>query len=202
MQQLPNGRTLVDKWEITSPPGAEPVTTAEAKKHANVEHADDDSYIDLLISSARQRVEDYTGRILIDTTFTLYLDTFPPRIVLPFVPLDSVTSVKYFDSTGTLTTLTVVDDFQVDDKAEPAVIRPAQNDVFPDTEIDKANAVEIEFIAGYGTAGSDVPEILKTALKFIVARWYEIRLSLVRSNMDELPHGVTSILASHTVRRW
>lgn len=43
-------------------PAAEPVSTAEAKLHARVDHSTDDTLIDLLIAAARQEAEHITGR--------------------------------------------------------------------------------------------------------------------------------------------
>ena len=37
------------------------------------------------------------------------------------------------------------------------------------------NGLEIDFTAGYGEAGTDVPDLLKRAILLLVAHWYEFR---------------------------
>lgn len=62
-----------------SDPEIEPVTLAEAKRHirafANVTSEDDD--IDMLVKVAREWVEDYTGRVLVDQSWRLTIRKQP-----------------------------------------------------------------------------------------------------------------------------
>ena len=37
------------------------------------------------------------------------------------------------------------------------------------------NGLEIDFRAGFGEAGTDVPDLLRRAILLLVAHWYEFR---------------------------
>ena len=59
---------------LLTAPALEPVTLAEAKRHANVVASDDDTLITALIVAARELVEQDTSRALINQTWELELD--------------------------------------------------------------------------------------------------------------------------------
>ena len=89
--------------------------------------------------------------------------------------MQSITSVKYYDANGTLTTLSG-SLYQTDIVSEPARISvsPGGISLWPSTQIDKINAVEIEFVAGYGNAAA-VPPGIKHAVKLAVGSLYGYR---------------------------
>ena len=58
---------------------------------------------------------------------------------------------------------------------------------WPDLEDDRPGAVEITYVAGYGDNASDVPEDLRTALRFILADWYENRGDQMQKRNEALP---------------
>lgn len=47
---------------------AEPITLAEAKNHLRVMHDDEDAYIEILITAARQYAENYQNRVYVEYT--------------------------------------------------------------------------------------------------------------------------------------
>src|SRR5262249_28268376 len=112
-------------FQIVTPPSVEPVLLADAKAQARVDTTADDTLIGYLIIAARQWAEKYTGRAFITQTWQLALDLMPAMeemwwdgmrqgpvtgldeisaIVLPRPPLQSVTSVQYFDNSDNATT--------------------------------------------------------------------------------------------------
>ena len=166
-------------WSISqsTPPSAEPVSLAECKNHLRVDIAEDDTVITNMALAARQQVENETRRQLIDASFTLVLPEFPDVIELPRPPLDSVTSIKYYDSGGTLQTLAAAK-YSVDTTGTVARVRPAYGESWPATR-DVWNAVEIVYKAGYGAAASAVPEPLRMAILLLLGHWYEHREAVV-----------------------
>ena len=92
---------------INSAPSVEPLTTAEAKAHLRVDGTAEDAYIDECVTDARGTIEELTGRALITQTWDLWLDGWPAFgvITLPRPPLQSVTSVVYYDTDDTEATL-------------------------------------------------------------------------------------------------
>lgn len=159
----------------TVAPASEPVTLAEAKAWLRLEIPDDDDLVAALITAAREYAETVTGRALVSQTWRLTLDAFPADgggIILPLPPLQSVSSVVYVDGNGDSQTLATTE-YAVDTQRQPGWIVPAYGKIWPVTR-GQANAVQITFVAGYGTA-SAVPVAIKTAIKLLLANWYENR---------------------------
>src|SRR3990167_1042627 len=183
-----------------SGPSEEPITRAEAKLHLKVEtdQTADDALIDLLVSAAREDAEDFTNRCFCWSTWELRLDEFPTRehqeILLPRPPLIRVESIKYVDGDGATQTLGS-DNYQVDDKSEPARVRPAYGLSWPATRA-QMNAVTVSYVAGYpvSEAGSpadyaaNVPAAAKAAVKLILGHLYANREAVMA-----MPGGVAAI---------
>lgn len=149
-----------------------PVSLGEAKDHLRIDHSDEDSFIDLLIDAATLRVQDITGRQLVEATYEFTLNSFPPEIRLPKPPLSSVTSIEYLDGAGDSQTLDSADYRVISDEVVP-IIDPAYGVTWPSTQ-DVRNAVTVTFVGGYGAA-ADVPSKLKLAIKMFVLDMYENR---------------------------
>ena len=160
---------------LKTSPAKEPVSLAEAKLHLKIEATDtaEDSLIKRLIVVARRRAEVSTGRALVTQTWTLALDSFPGGVIdVPRPPLLSVASITYIDPEGATQTV-AADRYRVDAQREPGRLTPAWDESWPPTR-PVSNAVEVQFVAGYGTSDK-VPEDLRQALLLIVGRYYAHR---------------------------
>ena len=73
--------------------GSEPVTLAEAKAYNRVLFSVDDSTIELLITQARETLEQATNLSLVEQTISLTIDTYKDKFRLPYGPIVSVTTV-------------------------------------------------------------------------------------------------------------
>ncbi len=190
---------------IVTPPAEEPVTLTEAKNHLRVDLTDDDSLISALIVAAREHAEAITRRAFITQTLKLSLDAFPANngpIYVPMPPLQSVNSLKYFNTGGVEQTLTEGTDYLVDNESEPGRITPAPDTGWPATQ-NRPNAVSVEFVAGFGDA-SKVPQGIKQAILLMVGHWYENReaVTMQGNNAGELPMAVDSLLMMHRIWRF
>lgn len=190
---------------IVTPPAEEPVTLTEAKNHLRVDLTDDDSLISALIVAAREHAEAITRRAFITQTLKLSLDAFPANngpIYVPMPPLQSVNSLKYFDTDGVEQTLNEGTDYLVDNESEPGRITPAPDTGWPATQ-NRPNAVSVEFVAGFGDA-SKVPQGIKQAILLMVGHWYENReaVTMQGNNAGELPMAVDSLLMMHRIWRF
>lgn len=77
---------------------------------------------------------------------------------------------------------------------EPAVIRPRVNYTYPST-YDRLDAVTIRFSAGYGTAASDVPQLIRTAILMIAANMYEYPHETITGTIvQDIPQGALTLL--------
>ncbi len=191
--------------ETVTPPAVEPLTLDQAKSHLRVDHTAEDDAITDAIAEARELVEQHTGRRLITQTVRLSLDRFPPFEeggfdwlggsfdgwdkwqskgapnlpinairLFPF-PAQSVTSVKYLDSAGTLTTLVANTDYVTHLPHQPPLVYPTPGRFWPITQFARLGTVQVEFVAGYGDDGSAVPGLAKRAMKLALTYWYEHR---------------------------
>ena len=160
--------------KLITAPSTYPVTLAEAKLHCRVDIADDDTLITALITAATEMAEQKTGRAIMTQTLELTLDAFPEAFELTRVPVQRITSVKYYDTTGTQQTLSntlyaldAADDFGF------AYISPVYAGVWPNTR-DQINAVAVRYVAGYADAAS-VPQSIKNWILLMVSTMYENR---------------------------
>lgn len=161
----------------TGAPAVEPLTSAEVADFLRIDSAEETNTIDLLIASARQEAEDYTGRQIITATWQWKCDTWPADpdgvIWVPKPNLATVTSITYVDTAGTTQTWSATE-YTVDTVSVPGRIYCAYGYSYPDLrEIE--NAVTITYTAGYGATASTVPARLRLAMLHMIGHWYENR---------------------------
>jgi len=184
---------------VVAPPGAVALSLSDAKAHLRLSGTDDDAYVTALIEAATGYFEDQTALKLITQTLLLSLPDWPCDVVLrlPRMPVQSVSSVKYLDGSGTLQTL-AGSAYVVSIEPPQAVVVPASGTVWPMVQTGQPQGVRVEFVAGFGASASNVPELVKHGLKFLVAHWYANREPAHGQAMTEAPMAVQSIM--QTVR--
>jgi uncharacterized phiE125 gp8 family phage protein len=137
----------------------------------------EDALLTEKLQSAIDDAEDFTGRQFLTATFKAYLDAFPCKnyIELPFGNLQSVTSIKYKDSAGTETTMTVTTGYLVETNGEGKgrIVLP-YNVSWPSVTLYPSNPICIEFICGCISAAL-VPSKIKTAILLGASDLYNCR---------------------------
>ena len=64
------------------------------------------------------------------------------------------------------------------------------------------NGIEIDFTAGYGETGADVPDLAKRAVTLLAAHWFEFRAAFgPESQPVSYPKGYRTIIAPFMQRR-
>jgi len=159
---------------------------------------DENDLIESYIAAARQTAELCLGRTLIDTSYTLTLDAFPPEILLLRAPIQSVTSIAYIDDNGDTQTLDS-GQYQVDAASEPGRVIPAYGCSWPSTR-EQMNAVSVIYLAGYGDERGDVPEWAKIIVYLLLGVYYENREGIAPIALHELPFGIRSLIWNHRAR--
>jgi len=192
--------------KIVTPAVATPVTLQEAKDHLRVDLTIDDTLITTIINIATEYAEKRLGRALITQTWDLYMDTFPnsETIPIPLSPLISITSVKYQDANNVEQTW-AASNYDVDIISEPARVQQSDGgDGYPDT-FNIVNAVVIRFVAGYGTASTDVPETIRGGIKLLISWFYENRegvlVGAALAQQIPLPKSMEAIWNQETINR-
>jgi uncharacterized phiE125 gp8 family phage protein len=182
----------------TTAPAGEPLGAAEAKLHLRLDGDDENELLDALITAARDVCETATHRAFITQTLELGLDCFPCEISVPRPKLQSVTSVKYLDTNGTLQTLASTE-YTVDASSEPGRIKPAYGKYWPVTR-KELNAVRISFKAGFGDDAEDVPATIRQAMLMLIAHLYENREPVNIGNIvNNLPMTVEFLLQPYKI---
>ena len=179
------GKTLI------TAPAEEPVTVAEVKAAAQIDHSDEDTLITGYIEAARQLAEAYTARQFVTATWDLFFDEFPGAQVqqLPLGQLQSVDSIKYYDADGVQQTL-ASSVYTVDSSREPASYYLAYDQSWPTIRAIR-DTITVRITAGYGAASS-VPEAIKTAIKAAIVAWLENP-----ECAGALPCGALNVLAAY-----
>ena len=105
------------------------------------------------------------------------MDDWPETnyIKLPFGNLQFVTSIKWLDTAGTSTTLTVTTDYLVETNGDfcGRIVLPYATS-WPSGSLYPSNPIIIRFVCGW-TATALIPYEIKVAIKMIVADLYQNR---------------------------
>jgi hypothetical protein len=161
----------------------EPVTTAEVKLHAHIDHDMQDDILDDWITSSRELAEGFQRRAYIGQVWEIAFDSLPELpIYIPRPPLIGILTIKVYDTADAETilydlvdnpiTTTIEDgtapstnsDFIIDTKNEPGRIGFAYGKTWPSITPRSMNACVIRFAAGYGLTADDVPSTVKDAI--------------------------------------
>ena len=130
-----------------------------------------------IIQAAREHVEDNTRRALLTQTWDYFLQEWPEgdRFRLPFGNLQSVTSVSWFDTDGTETTLTAGTDYLVETNGEDCgfIVLP-YGESWPTDTLYPSNPIKVRFICGW-TAAADIPKKIRAAHLMICADLWQNR---------------------------
>jgi uncharacterized phiE125 gp8 family phage protein len=170
------------RYSIATAATGTAIDVGEVKTHLKISASTEDTYLTNLISVATEMVQNYTGQILMSTTYDLKLPYFINRIDIQRVPVTDVSLFTYYNSSNGLTTITASDysvtySLNDTDSPLPTTIIPAENFTYPDT-YPRMDAVTIRFVAGYSSA-DDVPMAIKQAMLLIIGQLYLNRTDMV-----------------------
>jgi uncharacterized phiE125 gp8 family phage protein len=187
-------------FKVTTQPVTEPVTVAEVKAALNIDFSDDDALIEDFITAAREYYEANTNLALLTQTVTQVVEGFPrPRVNNPLglirlfkYPIQSLSSVTYYDEDDNVQTLTVgggTPEVELDSYAMPSTIflNTKNLSAWPATRTDRPNAVTLVYTCGY-TSAALVPQAVKNAIKLLVGEMYEKRENFVREKLTAADH--------------
>lgn len=211
--------------EVFTPAGAEVVSTSDMKAALRVDGSDEDTLIASICIAARQKAEDFTSRRFITQTLRLWFDDWPRNnaqepwwdgvldapvtildraqkreIDLKLAPIQSISSVKYYGTDDTEYTMTATD-YVANLVSVPPRLVLGYGKSWPSTTLRPTKAVAVQFVAGYGAAGSAVPDSIVLAIKQIGARLYEHRGDADCGASCEIPAGARMLLDPYVIKR-
>lgn len=163
----------------------------------------EDDLLDDIITSAREHVEDITRRKIITQTWDYFLNEFPgdDYIKIPNGNLQSVSFIKYKDSDGDETTMTVTTDYLVEQNGEGIgrIVLPYA-ETWPSFTAYPSKPITIRYVTGWTTRAL-VPYKIKAAIKLLCADLYSNRENQIVSGQDYRENKtVQRLLASN--RLW
>lgn len=186
------------------PPGEGPplemaVSLAEAKAYLKAIGNGEDATITMMIEAAQLKIEAAIDRLLIARSCRFTADAFGNEVLLPVRPVAAEgVVVKYMDTAGDEQTLDPAR-YRLVDRLERPRIVPAPGASFPSTW-ELPGGVVVEFTAGYGTTGANVPTDLRIALLKIVRDTWSFRGDIATLRISSMPDGVQSTINDY--RRW
>ncbi|MCX2695990.1 head-tail connector protein [Ochrobactrum chromiisoli] len=176
---------------LVTPPVLEPVTVADARAFLRISTDSEDDILRRIIKTARELVKADTGLALIDQTWRLRVDRWPRsgRLALFKYPVKAVTAVVAYRCDGTAISMEP-EEFMLQHGRRPQRVYMAQ---YPDAQ--SFCGLEVDFIAGFGETGVEVPDALKQAILTLSAHLYENRAGLDGAT-SELPPMVGQMVDS------
>ena len=150
----------------------EPITVEELREHLRIEHNDEDSYLTLLISSARALAENFIDGIIADREYLMIIDGFSSYIELPVRPVNPESlTIVYFDENGDSQTIA---GYEYKSDLFKTIIYPAYGESWPATETG-FNKVTITFTSGLAGAEGAMPNDVKHAILMLASTLYDQR---------------------------
>src|SRR6185503_14451342 len=179
---------------LLTPPAVEPLSLAEAKAFLRLETAEDDPLIAAFISAARLHVETQTGLALVTQSWRMVLDCWPAngRITARPAPLQALTAARVFDFDGEVRAVDI-QAFVADASTSTLSFIPWALPM--PTRF--AAGIELDFTAGFGDAASDVPELIRQAIRLLVAHWHENRAIVAGAEAAPVPSNAAALIAPY-----
>jgi uncharacterized phiE125 gp8 family phage protein len=179
------------------PIGEEPVTLDMAKRQCRlVGTTDKDDLLLELIPAAREHVERYCGIRVVPAALAMTFDHFSDLESLSRAPVQSITSIQYYDANGVQQTLdpSVYEFVNTSaDELRPA-IRLAYNQQWPPIRA-ASDVITVSAVVGY----TAVPRPIIRAILLLISHWLDSPAVAfdMRGTPAEMPHAVDALLANH-----
>lgn len=178
---------------IKKQPQIEPVSLSDVKAYLRIDHVADDESLKLLITTARQLIENYTGRALIHQVRRLTVDFVrhgQQAFRLPGSPFKKIKKCRQIiDGQHEELAGYVVD-----------VAKPVAEISVNGIRLKQAH-LQVDYLCGYGALSDDVPAALRQGIMMLVAELYENRLTgtLTSTQTDILPRAVRMLVEPYRV---
>lgn len=185
--------------KITSPATVLPVNLVTALRALRALAGEAD-LVALYLAAATERLENYTGRSLVTKTYLLQVNDWPSstKLELRRTPLASVTSIKYYPLDGSAQVTIDPSNYRVTINSEPGFVTFGSDYTFPDIAV-RADAVEVTFVAGYGTSESSIPPILRAGILMLGRQYYDNPAGMKDQKFVDMKKGVQDIFWAYRV---
>lgn len=167
-------RRQIQRVETSTTPTDDLVVSFEsAVRHLRAIGVDDGKTILESLQAAVDESERESRRTLRKSvTRTVYYYAFEYVLNCPFPPLQSITSVKYYDPDDTLQTVSASDYNVLASTDSTGRINFDASFSFPNVNTDRIDPIQVIMVTGYGT-DAFIPSIAKTAVRLFCAANYD-----------------------------
>ncbi|MET3602038.1 head-tail connector protein [Martelella mangrovi] len=178
---------------IIAPSNGEALSLETAKEQLTVDFDDDDSFIQRLIATACDHVEQVAGLVVTQKTIKLHCHSFGDLQRLPVGPVKEVVAVRYVGPDaidGTLDPSTY--EARLEGLRASIVIRPGKR--WP--AIQSGSRIAVDVVAGF----DEVPAAVCQAMLLLIGTWYRNREQVITGTITaELPDssGFWSLLSNY-----
>jgi uncharacterized phiE125 gp8 family phage protein len=200
------------RYGLKSGPRTYPVSEAELADLLRLDSYEDPTF-KFILHTATEAVIAYTGRALLEQTFTIQFEGYPGTgtetlgldrlylvpnkwIELPYPPLISVQSVKIVDQNGDEDVIPSTD-YRLDLINEPG--RLNFKGYWPNMGTD--DFLTIAYTAGYGDNPNDVPFGIRHGILMTAAYLYEHRGDCESGAAALMQSGASSVLTPYRIMR-
>lgn len=175
---------------------AAPVVSLDlAKQHCRIDATDDHALIAQWIDVATRMVEIDSGTRLLTQTWDVRYDRFPcgtEALVLPAGPVQSISSVKYYDSaTPSVEQTMLAASYVVDTVSRPARVGLADGQAWP-TGLRGFQPITVRGV--FGWTAETLPARYVQAVLLLVAHYSEARQAVDLDRHSEVPMGYWHLL--------
>lgn len=169
---------------------ASPVLLDDARSHLRVTGSDEDMLITQQLAAAVAAVSERTGRRLGTETWSASYSSVSGDLDLPMAPVQSITSITYWDANDAQQTAQLTDFYFFADD-DFATLRPKPGRAWPSANSNRMDAITVTFVAGY----SPIPAPLRTAVLMTLGHLFENREAVsVGLSVAEFPVGVADMV--------
>lgn len=146
-----------------------PVTLATAKANSNIEHSDSEAFLQLVLDASISEAESYVDRAIRKKTSVIYLDKFKKQMILPYGPIVSISSVKYWDEAGVEITIDPSQYGMVPYENGQSAILFFKWEYAPVVNEYNPYPITVNVVAGYADANA-IPADIKKAILLIFSQ--------------------------------
>lgn len=160
------------------------ITLQQLKTALKIDYTTDDAELTRLIAAASAFIQEYTG-VSLDTAKKTQYVSYWMKTRLTDYPFVSIDSVKYYNSSNTLTTMPSTDYFIIRSESPSVYINFSElPDVYENTEI------QINYTCGY----TNTPDHIVQLLVGIVGAWYNNPEATAAISLSTVPLSAQVIL--------
>ena len=194
--------------ELTTAPANPAATLAGVKLYSFKNTTAFDAKITSLIEPATKYIERYTGRKLINQTWTIWMDreeytdrlrAYLNTITLSTLNVSAINSLTLYAPDNS-TSVVTASDYRLSGGILSASNRLSFNDQAPvsTSNLRSTDSVAIEVITGYGATDTDIPEMLTQAMSTMIDHWVNFGSKSSKEALHEVTSNFRALIAPYT----